>query len=212
MITENEYPIFPACPSYGFSSQPDYLVKITSRESGRERRDRKWAEPRHRYEGTPLGPRPDEDIQQILEFWHAMGGNHSQFMFLDYADYKSCRVGREPAQDDQGFVAIDATHFQLAKQYAFGGKTTTRTIRHPIGSTLLVQNNLGVLQDASKWTIDENTGILTKGGSFTGTPGGWGGEFYVPVRFDGPFRTEIVDKKIHSLSVSMIELRPEDDQ
>ena len=37
------------------------------------------------------------------------------------------------------------------------------------------------------YTLHEATGIVTPGGGFTGTPGFWGGEFDVWVRFAAQF-------------------------
>jgi uncharacterized protein (TIGR02217 family) len=206
-ITATSLPVFPDCPSYGFSSQPEYLVKIVRREGGIERRDRKWQEPLHYYEGAPLGPRPQADIEAIAEFWHAMGGTHQRFLFKDYADYKSCYIDDSIAHTDQSLVSLGGNDYQMVKTYTSGSITTTRTIRHPIGTTVRIGNNSGTEQVSSKWTIDEDTGILTKGGTFSGTPTTWGAEFYVPVRFDGPLRVEIVENKIFSLVVTLREVR-----
>lgn len=209
MITATTLPIFPVCPTYGFTSRPDYLVKITSREGGYEKRDRKWAEPLHYYDGVPMGPAPQADIEAIASFFHAMGGIHQRFLFKDFADFRSSALDLPITALDQGFVDLGGGLYQMVKTYATGAYSTVRTIRHPIGSTVTVANNSAAVQSAADWTVNEDTGIVTIGGGFTGTPGAWGGEFYVPCRFDGDLSVEIVEKEIMSLGVTIRELRPD---
>ncbi len=202
---------FPNCPSYGFSSQPDYLTKKVMREGGQERRDRKWAQPLHRYNGTPMGDRPQADIERILNFWHAMGGEFEAFRFLDYVDYKSCGLDATPLPTDQPFTAGPGSpaSYRLAKRYAVGSLIQDRPIYRPDGSTIRVANEFGVEQVSSRFTVDENTGLVAPNGSFVGVPTFWGGTFYVKVRFDGPFAPEIVNQKILGLTCSLCELREE---
>lgn len=211
VITATALQIFPQCPTYGFTSRPTYLVKAILREGGYERRDRKWAEPLHFYDGMPIGEKPQADIEAIAEFFHAMGGTTERFLFKDYADFKSCRLDETVATADQPFALTDDSpqEYQLVKAYTVGSLQTLRTIRHPIGATLRVENDSGVEQAASRWTIDEDTGILTTGGTFVGTPGHWGGEFYVPCNFAADIAIEISNFKIMSLTCSIKELRPE---
>ncbi len=212
MITATTRPTFPNCPSYGFSSQPDYLTKKVQREGGFERRDRKWSHPLHRYMGAPMGPRPQADIETILNFWHAMGGEFEFFRFRDLVDYKSCSLDRDPLPTDQPIVLGESgspAPYQLVKRYAVGAFVQERPITRPDGATIRIANELGVEQLASNWTIDEDTGILTVGGGFAGVPTFWGGLFYVKTRFDGPFSPEIVDKEIQGLTCSLCELREE---
>lgn len=211
MITATSYATFPRCTTYGFKSRPQYRTKITEAESGRERRDRKWAEPLHWFDGTPLGNARQREMYAVLEFYHAHGGDHDAFRFRDQMDYKSGNVEDDPTTADQPFVDLGGGSYQLVKRYiATGGRTTTRTIVLPDGATLIVQNNTGVEQPSSRWTIDEDTGILTLDGSFVGTPGGWGGEFYCRCRFAAEFEPEIVNHKIVGASCTLKELRPGD--
>lgn len=215
MITPTVLAVFPECPSYGFSSRPDYLVKIVAREGGYEKRDRKWAQPLHYYDGVPMGPRPQADIESIAAFWHAMGGTFREFLFLDYADYRSCGLDDTANYDDQPLEILSVSAWQLIKRYTAsaavtGDFETLRTISKPIGSTIRIANELGAEQSSTLWTIDEDTGILTIEPGFVGTPTSWGGEFYVPCRFDGDLRVQIVNKQIMDLQCSLKELRADE--
>jgi uncharacterized protein (TIGR02217 family) len=216
MIALSTLPVFPTCPSYGFSSRPDYLVKVVSREAGVERRDRKWEQALHYYDGAPMGPRPQIDIETIAAFYHAMAGIHQRFRFLDYADYRSVTLDEDITPLDQTLEILSGGAFQLIKTYdvPVPGTTVTyetvRRIYQPIGPTIRIANELGVEQPDTRWTIDEDTGVLTTTGDFAGTPNTWGGEFYVACRFDGELRVQIVNRKIMDLSCSIKELRPEE--
>jgi uncharacterized protein (TIGR02217 family) len=210
-VVATTLPTFPTCPHYGFSSQPDYLVKKVQREGGFERRDRKWAHPLHVYLGAPMGPADEEDIQTLLEFWHAMGGSFQPFRFRDLVDYKSCRRSETPAPTDQPIASIpdSPVGYRLIKRYAVSTFTQLRPIYKIDGSTLRIANEVGVEQAAGTWTINEDTGVLTVSGGFSGLPTTWGGEFFVKCRFQEPFAPEIVDMKIQSLTCNLCELREE---
>jgi uncharacterized protein (TIGR02217 family) len=212
-IVVNTLPTMPNCPGYGFTARPEFLVTITERTGGYEKRTLRWEEPIYFYDGAPYGPRIASEIQRIWNFYHAMRATHRRFRFKDWMDYKSTTDSMQDAiaGNDQPFVAIDATHFQLVKIYeAENALDMVRKITNPIGSTLIVTNNSGVPQVSSRWTIDENTGILTKGVGFVGTPGGWGGEFYVPARFAAAIQPTIVDREIVSVECSIKSLRSSD--
>lgn len=210
-ITADTTPTFPTCPTYGFSVTPLLLVKKTSLESGRKRRDRKWEVGLRRYEGMPIGDKPQEDIEAILNFFWAIGGESIVFRLKDWTDYKSCALADDVAPLDQPFVQRDESPagYQLVKVYqdSISGLSMVRRISRPIGSTVRVANELGVEQAASRWTLDESTGILVPGGTFAGIPTSWGGEFDVPVAFDGSPQIEITNRKIQSATVTLEEDR-----
>jgi len=190
-----ESPRFPGCPSFGYQSDPEYRVVIVRRASGVEKRNRGWAYPLVRITLT-VGPRMEEEIQEILEFYHAMGGSAVGFRMHDYADWKSCHVGLEPLATDQPLVEIPTNPgvYQLTKRYQFGALYQDRPIYKPVVGTV-------VLSGAG--TVDYTTGQVT--GSAGGT---WGGEFDTPVRFEGStFPIEIVNQRIESVSFALQEIR-----
>ncbi len=209
MITADTSPIFPACPTFGFTAEPEYLVKITAREGGYERRDRKWSRPLVKYTGVPLGDQPEADIEQVLYFWHAMGGMSSPFRFKDWTDYKSCRLGGTPSAADQPLVASGDSppSFRLVKEYVVGSIIQQREILRPMGSTIQIGNETGAPQDPSTWTLDESTGLVTIGAGFAGTPTAWGGEFFVWVRFNAQLNPQISNWQAQSVTVQLVELR-----
>lgn len=211
MIIPDTVETFPACPTYGFTADPFILVKIIEREGGFERVDRRWAHPRRRYTGIPIGDKPQRDIEQILYFWLAIGGCSEYFRFKDWTDYKSCLLDDQispldqPIQDN-GDSDIGSA-FQLVKVYTFGSRSYTRTIYRPKGSTIRIANQDGEEQDPSTWVLDESTGIVTPASGFDGVPTTWGGEFDVLCRFDGPFIPEVSNKNIQRADVSLVEKR-----
>ena len=209
MITADTLERFPQCPAYGFSVDPNILVKIIIREGGFERTDRKWAHPLRKFIGIPLGDRAQADIERILYFWLTVGGTSGDFRFKDYTDYKSCLLDETISATDQPLIEIDDTAggYQLIKQYTFGSLTYERPIYRPRGETLVVANELGAQQSSANWTIDEATGVLQPEVGFVGTPTSWGGEFDVRCRFDGSFIPEISNWKIQRADVSICEKR-----
>jgi len=88
-----------------------------------------------------------------------------------------------------------------------GIRTQTRYVSKPVQGTIRVANTLGQEQASSRWSIDYTTGLLTPNGSFSGTPGSWGGEFDVPVRFNSEFPIQLIDHEIQSVQFTLMELR-----
>ena len=206
-ITPDDAPVFPTCPAYGFTVDPFFLVKIIGREGGFELVDRKWQHPRRTFEGVPFGDRAQADIEEILYFWLAVGGMAGAFRFKDFTDFKSCRLDEQISETDQPLQPLDTSPvtYQLTKQYTRGGLTYTRIIRRPVGSTVVVANEVGAIQ--TDWSLDESTGIITKGGTFSGVPTVAGFEFDVWCRFASDFAPVISNQEIQSAEVSIIEKR-----
>lgn len=209
MLISDTTEIFPGCPSFGFTSGPRYKVKIIEREGGHERRTRKWSRPLHRYASVPMGNRADEEIQEILYFWHAMGGMATGFRLKDHADFKSCKTHQTPTPLDQPFILEEdsPSGYQLVKTYTVGSIEQVREIYKPKGDTIRVANELGEEQPESAWTLDEGTGLLTPDVSFDGTPSSWGGEFYTYVRFDSVLDIAVSEQRIQQCDFSMTEIR-----
>lgn len=203
-----ESPRFPGCPSFGFVSEPMYLVSVIERVSGLENRNRIWSRPLYRYVAT-LGPRVEADVQEALEFYHAVGGRAYGFRFKDPVDYLSCRVGEVPTATDQplGDVAggSPAAH-RLVKEYSFGSLTQSREIYKPVSGTIMIADNGTQKTEGADYTIDYTTGEVTLLFSPAGTLT-WGGEFDVPVRFDSEFPIEVQNMRIQSASFTLKELR-----
>jgi uncharacterized protein (TIGR02217 family) len=209
-IIADTTPSFPVCPAYGFRADPFFLVKIIAREGGFELLDRKWELPRRQFDGVPIGDRAQEDIEDILYFWLAVGGMAGEFRFRDYTDYKSCRLGESVTATDQPLVELDVSPvaYQLTKLYSVGALTHSRPIRRPTGTTVRVANEVGAEQ--SDWTLDEATGVITPGPTFAGVPTAAGFEFDVLCRFNDSFTPQIVNLEIQSAEVSLIERRDEE--
>jgi uncharacterized protein (TIGR02217 family) len=216
-IIHDTSPIFPTCPSFGFISEPQYLVKITPREGGYERRDRKWQTPLTRITAAPSGDQAQADISQLINFWHAMGGMSYAFRFKDYTDYQSCEAGGTPSATDQPLLLSgdSPASYRLVKEYISGTFVQQRYILRPNCTPytdknhsyagIQIANTLGATQ--TDYTLNESTGLLTKGGSFTGTPGFWGGEFYLWMRFDAQLNPEISNYKVMNVTAQLQELR-----
>jgi len=203
-----ETPRFPQCPSFGFVSEPMYVVSVVERASGVELRNRSWSRPLYRYTAT-VGPRVEGDVQDALEFYHAVGGRAYGFRFKDPVDYMSCRVGQAPTALDQPLYAVSGSSpeaYQLVKEYRYGALTQQREVYKPVQGSLLIADAGVTKIESVDYTVDYATGLVqllfTPSGALT-----WGGEFDVPVRFDSEFPVEVLNARIQSASFSLRELR-----
>lgn len=201
-----ESPRFPACPSFGATSTPMYSVTITERAGGKEKRNRNWARPRYRYDVT-VGPRAELEIQELLEFYHAVGGTECGFRFQDLADYQSCYVGATPAATDQPIISTGGSpnDYQLVKDYTAGARTQRREIYKPVAGTILLADAGVSKAETTDWVMDYTTGIVrlnfTPVGALT-----WGGQFDVPVRFDSELPVEVTTFRAESASFALKEI------
>lgn len=188
-ITADTAPLFPATPSYGFIASPTYRTRIPETEGGYERPNRLWSRPLLYITAAPFDDASVLDLDLVRDFFHVMAGAATYFRFKDWSDYKSCGSLATVTPLDQPLVLLTGNNYQLVRNYTItlpgGGGTLTqvREIYKPVGSTFRCANGSGVEQDGTKWTLDEANGVLIKGGTFTGTPTAWGGEYDVETRF-----------------------------
>lgn len=202
-----EDPRFPACPGFGHQSVPNYSVTITETVSGAEHRNRNWARPLHRYSVT-VGPQLEEHVDELLEFYHALGGQECGFRYKDIADFKSCRKSETSTVLDQAAELLPGSPggWQLVKAYRAGVRVQTRVILKPVAGTIVIADNGVQKVEGVDWVMDYTTGIF----QVFFVPVGiisWGGEFDVPVRFDSEFPIEAVSERIQSVQFALKELR-----
>lgn len=209
IVTDTEYAKFPECPGFGFTVEPRYLTHPIDGEGGQETNTRRWLLPLSIFTAVPTNNRDASVIQNLLNFWHAVGGTSNRFRFTDWTDYQSCYTTVTPTALDQPFAIIAGSPvtYQLLKQYTVRLLTQNRPIYRPVGSTILVANTAGETQ--TDWAINEMTGIMTPGETFVGTPGSWGGQFDLPCRFLTDFSLTVVDGiDIQSGTFTLRECRP----
>jgi uncharacterized protein (TIGR02217 family) len=202
-----ETPVFPTCPRFGYTSTPNYSCTISTTVSGRERRNRNWARPLLIF-NIQVGPKMEEETEELLEFWHAMGGPECGFRFKDWSDYKSCRKSQTITATDQALTLIPGSPggYQLQKTYRAGARATVRDILKPVQGTILIADGGTQKTEGADWVLDYSTGLLTLFFSPSGQIT-WGGEFDVPTRFDSEFPLELVTHRIEQVTLQLRELR-----
>ncbi|WP_118134888.1 DUF2460 domain-containing protein [Oceanicella sp. SM1341] len=173
---------FPAGLSFGSTGGPERRVEIVTLANGFEERNAPWAQSRRSFDAG-IGLRSLDDLEEIVAFFEARGGQLNGFRWKDWTDYKSCKPSGTPARTDQPLGTGDGsrTTFQLVKRYASGGSVYLRDIRKPVQGTVLVGVNGAAAAGVS---VDTTTGVV----SFASPPANGaavtaGFEFDVPVRF-----------------------------
>lgn len=181
------WPIFPHCPSFGFTKRADYSVTIVERGGGIRTVNRNWYYPLHSFSAVPFDNRRDDDMSLIQRFWHAVGGQSGQFLFKDYTDYKSTD---EPSAAitpiDQPLVATeDDGVYQMMKVYRDEEFLfeQQRIIQKPRTNTIRIADDGVELTAGVDYAVDYDEGLVTFTSSLSGVLT-WGGEFYVPVMFE----------------------------
>lgn len=177
---------FPANLSFGSVGGPERRTEIVTLTNGYEERNTPWAHSRRRYDAG-LGLRSLDDIEALIAFFEARGGQMHGFRWKDWADYKSCAPSLAPAFSDQILGAGDSSKisFQLSKRYSSGPGSYRRPIVKPVSGSVKLGVGGDPLREGIDFEVDISTGIVT----LTEPPGDGaqvtaGFEFDVPVRFD----------------------------
>ena len=200
---------FPDNISRGARGGPERRTQIVALSSGDEERNASWANSRRRYD-VAYGIRRADDLAAVVAFFEARNGRLHGFRFKDWSDYRSGLPTAAIAATDQliGTGTGSQTAFQLAKRYASGTQSWTRTIAKPVAGTVVMA--LGGVSQGSGWSVDLATGIVT----FLTAPGSGvaitaGFEFDVPVRFDSDSMDVNLDiERLGSItSIPLVEIR-----
>ncbi len=200
-----ESPRFEGCPTYGYVASPIFSTGVWRSRSGREVRNSYWSAPLHRIQLTIVDR--DPVIDELAEYYYAMGGEWIGFRAKNWANYNSSRPGQDFTALDQPLVFVDegsASYWQLTKRYTKGAYSRDMDIYKPLAGILIADN--GVVKDPSDYDVDLTTGRVGLGFTPAGTLT-WGGEFDLPVRFDGEFPIEIINRSVDSVSFGLMELR-----
>jgi len=206
------WPIFPACPTFGFTGTPDYSVTVIERSGGFRSVNRNWYYPLHVYAAVPLGNQPEADIYRVQRFWHAVGGRSGRFRFDDRLDNTSTDSPElEITASDQPIVinAEDSpATYQLFKTYEDEEALLqqVRIISKPVEGSILIARDGIEIAEGADWSLDYETGIVT----FTDPADAvytWGGRFHVPVMFESAAEFVLSDYKIRQTGFTLRELR-----
>lgn len=208
------WPIFPVCPTFGFSCTPDYSVTVIERASGIRSVNRNWYYPLHTYVAVPIGDRPEEDIYRIQRFWHAVGGRSGRFLLDDGLDNSSVDSPElDVTPTDQPIVVDDnfsPPSYRLFKVYTDEDALLqqVRVIAKPKQGTIRIALDSVELDEGVDWELDYETGVVTfdapASGAYT-----WGGSFYVPVMFESSPEFVLSEHKIRQTGFTLRELRLE---
>ena len=173
---------FPTAIAFHSGGGPERKTEIVTLGSGFEERNAVWANSRRRYD-VGYGVKTLDDLHAVIAFFEARMARLTGFRLKDFADFKSCAPGTDVTAADQAIGTGDGatTVFKLAKTYASGPSSWTRTIKKPVDGTVRIAvNGMAVTP-----TVDTTTGLVTfvtapaSGAAVTA-----GFEFDVPVRFD----------------------------
>lgn len=184
---------FPLAVEAGVTGGPMRRTDVVQLASGRSERNQRWWGSLRRWDASS-GVRSLADLAELVDFFELAAGRAHGFRLRDWNDWKSCAATRAPAATDQLLGAGDGsrTAFQLVKRYGKAGfRTWDRPIFKPVAGTVLV--SVGGVAQASGWTVDTTTGVVT----FATPPASGevraGFEFDCPVHFgtDGPLPIEV---------------------
>ncbi len=177
---------FPANLSFGSVGGPERRTEIVTLTNGFEERNSPWAHSRRNYDAG-VGLRSLDDVERLIAFFEARGGQLHAFRWKDWADYKSCTASQEVGFEDQLIGTGDGhtVTFQLVKTYRSGEFSYVRPILKPVAGTVVAGIQGHHQAEKAAFTVDAVQGTVT----FLVAPGMGavvtaGFEFDVPVRFD----------------------------
>jgi len=184
---------YPLVPNEGTLSGPGANTNVVAMDSGQENAVQRWSQIR-RHMDVAHHIQSHDDVRELIEFYHRVGGPANGFRVKDWSDYATNDKGRLWGDDSPSAVAYTDvvigignginTQFQLKKIYGSTAPQYNRKITKPVAGTVL--SGLAAVQkiEGTHWTVDTTTGIIT----YTTPPGDGvevtaGCEFDVPMRF-----------------------------
>lgn len=182
---------FPAGISQGATGGPRFNTSVITLSSGFEHRNINWSRRRGEWD-VATGLRTPQQIEALLDFFHARYGRAYGFRFKDWGDYQLPRWYATPG-DLFALPTLFTTNgtaqtFQLTKAYGDTAASYVRLIQKPVVGTLHLYNNGVPMVEGTGFSCDYTTGIVTllqsavynaTGHLITGSC-----EFDVPARFD----------------------------
>lgn len=157
-------------PGYPCLSSPRFSTRLPTVDSGAEGVNQRWEMPLHAYR-LPQAVREHDVFESIRDHWLVMRGPAFTWPFRDPLDFAS--VALEEPNEVPTISGLDQTlgvgngaqqQFQLVKVYTRGLFSFTRTIYHPIVSSVIVLIDgalPGSYSPAMAASVDRNTGIVT---------------------------------------------------
>ena len=194
----------PECISFGSSGGPGFKTSIFESDSGYVGGNIEWEKQRAEYT-VVLEERPEEEIQEFLEFFHVVRGQATSFRFKDWLDYQ---ITNQDTWTGDGSTQV----FQTFKRYVSGDYHFDRTIyKIAQGTEPSIQID-GVDQTYGvDFSVDFNTGLVT----FTSAPSNGAVITIVSMEFDVPVRfaqDEIIAQNVNFrmgnvAEINLIEVR-----
>ncbi len=189
---------------YATDGGPSFSTEVVVVNSGFENRNQVWQYPLGKWD---FGDRklPDNELNEIITFFHAMAGMAIGFRFKDWGDYTVTT-----ANGTLGPIGLGTglATYQLTKSYTIGGAITQRLILKPVAGTITCYKNgvqlatyaasstailgegvLGVMvlgTGTEAVVVDYTTGLVTFQPPYPTSTDvlTFSGEFDIPVRFD----------------------------
>lgn len=169
--------------SYGSTGGPEFSTDIVMTHNGREQRNINWSNARAKY-NIAYGVRSNEQLLELITFFHARKGKAIGFRFKDWSDFI--------VSDQEIGIGDDRqTTFQLIKTYISGEDKHVRIIKKPVQDKVKIYLNA---KEASEYSVNYSTGEITfikppvNGVVITASF-----EFDVPVRFDTDYLNSSID-------------------
>lgn len=177
---------FPASLSFGAVGGPERRTEIVRLANGHEERSTPWAHALRRYDAG-MGLRSVDDLEALVAFFEARGGQLHGFRWKDWSDWRSAPASRPLTHEDQLIGEGDGERraFPLLKRYRSGDQTYLRPIAKPVAGSVRIGIGKEPRIEGVDYSVDPATGMVefvqppSIGAEVTA-----GFEFDVPVRFD----------------------------
>ena len=163
---------------------PERRTEIVTLASGAEERNAPWAHSRRRYDAG-LGMRSLDDLEAMVAFFEARGGQLHGFRWRDWADWRSCRPSASVTPFDQEIGRGDGeprAPSRWPRPTPRAGAAYLRPIAKPVAGTVRVAVGRGGGRGlGGPCARGRGAGGRARRGCPWSRPGY---EFDVPVRFD----------------------------
>lgn len=190
---------FPPSISMGAVGGPRFNTSVSTLSGGTEQRNINWSQRRGEWD-VSHGLKTEQQVDELLAFFHARMGKAYGFRFKDWSDYRLPRWIDTPG--DLIAIPVQMTtdggttiSFQITKPYSDAAGTYMRPIYKPVAGTVQLLDN-GV--QSFDFAVDTTKGIIFLGSTLRATTGH---TIAVVCEFDTPCRFDTDDMKLTTTMV-----------
>lgn len=149
---------FPLTIPYSSITGPEYSTSVITTASGYEQRNINWLQPRRKFQ-IAKGICKQDQLHNLLSFFHLCQGKAKSFRLRDWSDYKAEKQILEACykNNQKPDTSQITTTWQLRKEYKVSNYITKRKIDKPVKGSVVIYETA---KEESSSSLEDNLVII----------------------------------------------------